>query len=153
MEHLHEVDNMIKSRAQAWARPGKVGLEFDDLYQEGVILLSKIEMQYKEDSGVKFSTWFYRCLTNHYSMLYRKDANNPHVSLNTLLESGAHFVESFTLPMKSYLEDLSTDARICAELALNGHNTKSDIREYLGKHGWDYNRVLNAFKELKVYLA
>ncbi len=60
-----------------------LGLEYDDLVQEGLIgLFSAIE-RYEQREDVQFSTYAYRCITNGVLMAVRSAGRKKHLPLNS----------------------------------------------------------------------
>ena len=149
MENILNDDmiKIIKNRAAQFTGHG-VGVEFDDLVQEGVIICLKAFEEYRPDKGTKFTTYLYRCLTNRFCNIRRYHRQWISESLNDIKET----IENSTHQPGDYLMDLSEDARECAKLAFESFNMKTEIKEHLYKNGWSISRINTAFKELQEYL-
>ncbi len=94
-----------------------VGIEKDDLVQEGLIGLFSAVNHYNSDGGASFSTYAYRCMSNSMQSAVKKATGKKHMPLNTALSLSGHEVAVSTEQIAIYNEQYRLlQERIIAEL-------------------------------------
>lgn len=88
--NIIEVYNpMIKSIIKKYlSYANKVGLEYDDLFQEASMAILQAGRTYKDDKGMKLQTWIYNCINWRIQRVI--EANKKYeniVSINSTIES------------------------------------------------------------------
>lgn len=81
---------MIKSIIKKYLNyANKLGLDYDDLYQEASMAVLRAEKTYRDDRGMKFETWIYNCINWRIQRVL--EANKKYeniISINSTVESG-----------------------------------------------------------------
>ena len=165
MDKLYQ-DNQAMIKDMAWKVSKSTGLDIEDLESEGNLIFAKCLQNWngKKSNGAKFSTYLYKTLTMDLYRYARKQAKENHTidfeDLNTVSELERDAIAKVTL------ENLSRDARICIDLALNPpvemmklnkhfkrgkeRLNKTLIKNYLALKGWKEYQIDKAFSEVRM---
>ncbi len=144
--------------------------EAEDLICEAYIVLPKIQVSYDENKGIRFSTFLWKCLENHFYRLTFDDRNNIFYSLEeeyTEREDedgaycpvlGVHTVRHVSFP-PAFLQSLSDNARRYVETIfsfptdlesfLEGKPVKCPFKYVVGQYlGFNKTEVLRIEREV-----
>lgn len=127
-----------------------MGQEFEDLVQEGYAWLAEHAKDYNPETGVKFSTWVYGCITNQFRRIASYASIRYTEAITDTVTQGMK-----TVPTMFSITDLSEDAGYVVSLVLGGAFTrlyKKEIRTYLYQQGWMVERVNETMKEIENYV-
>lgn len=153
---------LIHKRAQEFSQT--TGHHKADLVSEGNKAFIKACNKYDENKGTKFSTFFYRVLTNALIDYTKKtDVPPPHEAEDNDFLFGKAPSADRSCILKDSIRALSAEARHVAHiflstpaeiLSLTGEESYWQIRGKLTKHlrerhGWSYNRVYSACHEIR----
>lgn len=90
MDVLKLYEPMMKSIIRKYLEyANKVGLDYDDLYQEASMAVLQAEKSYKDDKGMKLETWIYNNVNWRIQRVL--EANKKYeniISVNSTVESG-----------------------------------------------------------------
>ena len=151
MLDFEKVLPMVMKRAHQFTRIGCVGVEFDDLVQEGYIIFLEAVKRYNPDKGCAFSTWYYRMLTSRFTSKVTSFAMKQASPITDIMEDTVAGASN----TRFHIQDLSNDAGYVCTLILDGvftRLTKQVIREYLYEQDWKVKRVNATFKEIGSYI-
>lgn len=90
MDLVELYEPMMKSVIKKYlGYANKVGLDYDDLFQEASMAVLRAEKSYKDDKGMKFETWLYNNID--WRMQRILEGNKKYekiISINSTVESG-----------------------------------------------------------------
>lgn len=90
MDTIKLYEPMMKSIIKKYLEyAGKVGLDYDDLFQEASMAVLRAENTYKDDKGMKLETWLYNNIDWRIQRVL--EANKKYekiISINSTVESG-----------------------------------------------------------------
>lgn len=116
--------NSVIKRFSSYA--AKLGLDYDDLYQEAVIALLKANRKYDASKGMKLETYIYQYIKWHLYKLIEK--NKKHENVTSLYVEVGQDTEDLTL------EDLIADDTVNTELEIENKIMIQTYKEEIQKH-------------------
>ena len=128
MDLIEFYEPMMKSVIKKYlGYANKVGLDYDDLFQEASMAVLRAEKSYKDNKGMKMETWIYNNID--WRMQRILETNKKYekiISINSTIESG----EGDTIELLSLLaDDLDLQEEIEDKLMLQTY--KKEIEKYL----------------------
>ena len=89
MELIELYESMIKSIIKKYlGYPAKVGLDYDDLYQEASMAVLQAENTYKDNKDMKLETWIYKNVEWHLQRVLKANKKYENViSINSEITS------------------------------------------------------------------
>ena len=128
MDTIKLYEPMMKSIIKKYlGYANKVGLDYDDLYQEASMAVLRAKNTYKDNKGMKMETWIYNNVDWRIQRVL--EANKKYekiISINSTVESG----EGDTIELLSLLaDDLDLQEEIEDKLMLQTY--KKEIEKYL----------------------
>lgn len=104
-----------------WASFEKAGMgvEYDDLVQEGYMAGLNAVQKFDEGQGWAFSTYFVTCANHHYAALYRRMRKNLAVSLDEPVEED--------LSRMDMLEDTASNPELVLEAECTIHHAINEL--------------------------
>ena len=135
MDLIKLYEPIIKSVIKKYLEyANKVGLDYDDLFQEASIAILQAEKTYRGDKGMKLQTWIYNNVDWRIQRVLESNKKYENtVSINSTIESG----EGSVLEILDMIEDkvnvaLEVQDKIMmeiykAEILSNLDNKKSDV--------------------------
>lgn len=128
MDTIKLYEPMMKSVIKKYLEyANKVGLEYDDLYQEASMAVLRAENTYKDNKGMKLETWLYNNIDWRIQRIL--GANKKHekiISINSTIESS----EGDTIELINLIADeLDLQEEIEDKLMLQTY--KREIEKYL----------------------
>lgn len=100
----------------------KVGLDYDDLFQEASMAVLRAEKSYKDNKGMKFETWLYNNID--WRMQRILEGNKKYekiISINSTVESG----EGSTIELIDLIaDDLDLEEEIQNKLMINYYESE-----------------------------
>ena len=129
----------------------KVGLDYDDLYQEASIAVLKAENTYKDNKDMKSETWVYNCINWRIQRVLKKNSKYKDViSINSEITS----TEGDTVSLLDLIAD-DTDYFERVEDAIMVQTYKDEAKRVLPKDKynvcalkWFYNYSYEAIERL-----
>lgn len=114
---------MIKSIIKKYlGYANKVGLEYDDLFQEASMSVLQAERTYKDNKGMKFETWIYNNVDWRIQRVL--EANKKYeniISINSTVES----VEGDTIELIEMIaDDLDLEEEVSNKLMINYYESE-----------------------------
>lgn len=130
MDLVELYKSMIKSIIKKYLEYArKVGLDYDDLFQEASIAVLRAENTYKDNKDMKLETWIYNNINWRIQRVL--EANKKHekiISINSTVESG----EGDTIELIDLIaDDLDLEEEIQNKLMINYY--ESECRRVLPK--------------------
>lgn len=90
--------NIVSLKVKKYIKyANKLGLEYSDLYQEGMVGLSEAIVGYKEKKGTKFSTFANICIERQIFSALTRASRKKHTILNDSLSLDNTFDDDFSL--------------------------------------------------------
>ena len=89
MELIELYESMIKSIIKKYlSYAAKVGLDYDDLYQESSMAVLQAENTYKDNKDMKLETWIYKNVEWHLQRVLKKNSKHKDIiSINSEITS------------------------------------------------------------------
>lgn len=89
MELIELYESMIKSIIKKYlGYAAKVGLDYDDLYQESSMAVLQAENTYKDNKDMKLETWIYKNVEWHLQRVLKKNSKHKDIiSINSEITS------------------------------------------------------------------
>ena len=89
MELIELYESMIKSIIKKYlSYAAKVGLDYDDLYQEASMAVLQAENTYKDNKDMKIETWIYKNVEWHLQRVLKKNSKHKDIiSINSEITS------------------------------------------------------------------
>ena len=89
MELIELYESMIKSIIKKYlGYAAKVGLDYDDLYQESSMAVLQAENTYKDNKSMKLETWIYKNVEWHLQRVLKKNSKHKDIiSINSEITS------------------------------------------------------------------
>ena len=89
MELIELYESMIKSIIKKYlGYAAKVGLDYDDLYQEASMAVLQAENTYKDNKDMKLETWIYKNVEWHLQRVLKKNSKHKDIiSINSEITS------------------------------------------------------------------
>lgn len=128
MDVLKLYEPMIKSIIKKYLEyANKVGLDYDDLFQEASMAVLRAEKSYKDDKGMKFETWLYNNIDWRIQRVLEGNKKYENIiSVNSTIESS----EGSTIELIDLIADeLDLQEEIEDKLMLQTY--KKEIEKYL----------------------
>lgn len=159
--------DIVNELANSFAKT--TGIPFYLYKDEGVTAYHKAMMNYDKDSGVKESTYVYKCVRNAMINLYRKESNNPvdrrievkeEMSQNNKVENHPRK----RLYFRERLQSLDPDALYVVDLCLNrpdhlisnaqqeipnGYTFRQELKKHLKEAQWPTRRINTSFANVR----
>lgn len=128
MDVLKLYEPMMKSIIRKYLEyANKVGLDYDDLYQEASMAILRAENTYKDNKGMKLETWIYNNIDWRIQRVL--EANKKYeniISVNSTIESS----EGSTIELMDLIaDDLDLQEEIEDKLMIQTY--KTEIEKYL----------------------
>lgn len=128
MDLIELYKSMIKSIIKKYLEYArKVGLDYDDLYQEASMAILRAENTYKDNKGMKLETWIYNNIDWRIQRVL--EANKKYeniISVNSTIESS----EGSTIELMDLIaDDLDLQEEIEDKLMIQTY--KTEIEKYL----------------------
>ena len=135
-----------------------IGLEREDLVQEGMIAVLNAMRTFKADAGVAFKTYANRCVYNHFNSIARSMLQKKHIPKEKLV-SDNHFIQDETqnpelmVIEKERVEEITKALK--AKLSefefeiLNQYLSGYSAAEIAERFGIDVKRVTNALYRIR----
>lgn len=129
MDTIKLYEPMMKSIIRKYLEyANKVGLDYDDLFQEASMAVLRAENTYKDDKGMKLETWLYNNIDWRIQRVL--EANKKYekiISINSTIESS----EGDTIELIDLIADeLDLQEEIEDKLMIQTY--KTEIEKYLG---------------------
>lgn len=123
MDLVELYKSMIKSIIKKYLEyANKVGLDYDDLFQEASMAVLRAEKSYKDNKGMKFETWLYNNI--NWRMQRILEGNKKYekiISINSTVESG----EGDTIELIDLIaDDLDLEEEIQNKLMINYYESE-----------------------------
>lgn len=109
LAHTKLIHHVARKWQISFERAG-LGVEYDDLVQEGFVACINAKKKFDEAQGWAFSTYFVTCANNHFTALYKRMSKHKWVSLDALIDEDLTLLDT--------LEDTSKNP----ELELEAHS-------------------------------
>lgn len=172
-EGYAQVCDMIMGQAYSFVR--RTGEDFEEVLSEANELFVTGHIQY--DGGLTnkkrvimwdYKTQIHLCIWYGLYDKMRNGNNRRKIAQFVPLEGHDRATKDGDFNAGEFVEELSTDAKLCAEMVLNPpvglmqtvyekggtpRNYRSTIRAYLRTMGWSAERVSMAFDEIKTALG
>ena len=89
MELIELYESMIKSIIKKYlGYAAKVGLDYDDLYQEASMAVLRAQKTYKDNKDMKLETWIYKNIEWHLQRVLKKNSKHKDIiSINSEITS------------------------------------------------------------------
>ena len=135
MDLLELYTPMIKSIVKKYlSYANKVGLDYDDLFQEGCMAVLQAQKTYKDNKNMQLQTWIYNCINWRIQRVLKQNSKHKDlISINSTVESG----EGSVLEILDMIEDkvnvaLEVQDKIImeiykAEITANLDEKKADV--------------------------
>ena len=135
MDLIKLYEPIIKSVIKKYLEyANKVGLEYDDLFQEASMSVLQAQKTYKDNKNMKLETWIYNNVEWHLQRVLKQNSKHKDlISINSTVESG----EGSVLEILDMIEDkvniaLEVQDKIMmeiykAEILSNLDNKKADV--------------------------
>lgn len=151
-----EDKNLIHSIA--WSFHKSSGVEFDELFSEGVHAYCEAKLRWDSNRSTKFTTWAFLCITNaliNYVKLEKRQV---------LVDMEYAFSGMYSNPT-TWFEFLDALPRECQQLAkivleekeelagLPGKFARGELSRILRKRGWSWNQIWDGFRLMSNVLA
>lgn len=123
MDTIKLYEPMMKSIIKKYLEyAGKVGLDYDDLFQEASMTVLQAEKSYKDDKGMKFETWIYNNVDWRIQRVLQQNKKYEKIiSINSTVESG----EGDTIELIDLLaDDLDLEEEIQNKLMINYYESE-----------------------------
>lgn len=128
MDTIKLYEPMMKSIIKKYLEyAGKVGLDYDDLFQEASMAVIRAENTYKDNKGMKLETWLYNNIDWRIQRVL--EANKKYekiISINSTVESGEGSIIEL---MDLIADDLDLQEEIEDKLMIQTY--KTEIEKYL----------------------
>lgn len=145
---------MIKSIIKKYLEfAGKVGLDYDDLFQEASMTVLQAEKSYKDDKGMKLETWIYNNIDWRIQRVLEGNKKYEKIiSINSTIESGeGSIVEILDMIQDKINVALEVQDRIMVETykaEITAHLDKKEADVMILKYFYNQNnnyieKVLN----------
>lgn len=123
MDLVELYEPIIKSVIKKYLEyANKVGLEYDDLYQEASMTVLRAENTYKDDKGMKLETWIYNNINWRIQRVLEGNKKYEKIiSINSTVESG----EGDTIELIDLIaDDLDLEEEIQNKLMINYYESE-----------------------------
>ena len=123
MDLIKLYEPIIKSVIKKYLEyANKVGLEYDDLFQEASMAVLQAQKTYRNDKGMKLETWIYNNVDWHLQRVIEGNKKYENIiSINSIVESG----EGETTELLSLLaDDLDLEEEIQNKLMVNYYESE-----------------------------
>lgn len=129
MDTIKLYEPMMKSIIKKYLEyAGKVGLDYDDLFQEASMAVLRAENTYKDDKGMKLETWLYNNINWRIQRILEGNKKYENIiSVNSTVESS----EGDTIELIDLIAD-ELDLQEEIEDKLMMQTYKREIEKYLG---------------------
>lgn len=129
MDTIKLYEPMMKSIIKKYLEyAGKVGLDYDDLFQEASMTVLQAENTYKDNKGMKLETWIYNNIDWRIQRLLQQNKKYEKIiSINSTIESS----EGDTIELIDLIAD-ELDLQEEIEDKLMMQTYKREIEKYLG---------------------
>lgn len=129
MDTIKLYEPMMKSIIKKYLEyAGKVGLDYDDLFQEASMAVLRAENTYKDDKGMKLETWLYNNIDWRIQRILEGNKKYEKIiSINSTIESS----EGDTIELIDLIAD-ELDLQEEIEDKLMMQTYKREIEKYLG---------------------
>ena len=130
MELIELYESMIKSIIKKYlGYAAKVGLDYDDLYQEASMAVLQAENTYKDNKDMKIETWIYKNVEWHLQRVLKKNSKHKDIiSINSEITS----VEGSTVELIEVIAD-DTDYFQRVDDAIMVQTYKEEAKRVLSK--------------------
>lgn len=129
MDLIKLYESIIKSVIKKYLEyAGKVGLDYDDLFQEASMAVLRAENTYKDNKGMKLETWIYNNIDWRIQRILEGNKKYEKIiSINSTIESS----EGDTIELIDYLiaDELDLQEEIEDKLMIQTY--KTEIEKYL----------------------
>ena len=134
MKLIELYEYMIKSIIKKYLGYAiKVGLEYDDLFQEASMAVLQAENTYKDNKDMKLETWIYNNIEWHLQRVLKKNSKHKDiVSINSEISS----LEGDTVTLLDLIVD-NTDYFERVEDAIMVQTYKDEAKRVLSKNKYD----------------
>ena len=134
MELIELYESMIKSIIKKYlSYANKVGLDYDDLYQEASIAVLRSQKTYKDNKDMKLETWIYNNVEWHLQRVLKKNSKYKDViSINSEITS----TEGDTVTLLDLIAD-DNDYFKRVEDAIMVQTYKEEAKRVLPKNKYD----------------
>lgn len=123
MDLIKLYEPMMKSIIKKYLEyAGKVGLDYDDLFQEASMAVLRAENTYKDDKGMKLETWLYNNIDWRIQRVLEGNKKYEKIiSINSTVESG----EGDTIELIDLIaDDLDLEEEIQNKLMINYYESE-----------------------------
>jgi len=148
---VDDVKRLIKSMAWVWKRklPIESVTDTDDLEQEGWIVYVSCRQKYRPTSGVKFSTFLWRCLANRYQNVVRSE-RRYRVRVSTSEDVGLFRLDGQASQERMTIisEAIEVIREVCPELADMISDRVPDELLAIARNRKRRNRTKRGFKSI-----
>jgi RNA polymerase sigma factor (sigma-70 family) len=150
MEHL----NLI--RKIAWSFHNSTGLEWDDLFSEACLAYYEGLSHYDPSRG-KITTFMYYWIPNHLINYIKRNRKHqsPLISLEEInVDRPVIFnllFESFSIEAQQIAEVITSSPQ--KYVGLSKSSAKNRVRQVMERRGWTWERIADAFHDLRMALS
>lgn len=109
--HTKLVHHVARKWLSSFERAG-LGVEYEDLVQEGFVACINAKQKFDEAQGWAFSTYFVTCANNHMTALYKRLSKHKAVSLDAPIDEDLTLLDQLEDTSKNPELELAADCAI-----------------------------------------
>lgn len=100
LAHTKLVHHVARNWIASFERAG-LGVEYEDLVQEGFVVCINAEKKFDKAQGWAFSTYFVTCANHHYSAMHKRMRGSSAISLDALTEDNLSLLDTLEDPSEN----------------------------------------------------